>query len=75
MIDALGGENGSALIQARNERAMAVFDKQRSEGRRRIGIFYGAAHMPDFENRLRQRGFEPDETRWFDAWLLNDATR
>ncbi|MEO1034095.1 MAG: hypothetical protein AAFX44_00920 [Pseudomonadota bacterium] len=70
MLDALGGEDGSALIQARNERAMQVFDDEWSAGSRRVGIFYGAAHMPDFEERLRERGFEPVDTRWLDAWLF-----
>ena len=73
MIDALGGENGSALIQSRNERAMEVFDAQVDRGRQRIGIFYGAAHMPDFEERLLTRGYASDETRWLDAWLLEPA--
>lgn len=70
MVDALGGEQGSALIQSRNARAMEVFDAEFARGRRRIAIFYGAAHMPDFEERLAERGFEPVETRWLDAWLM-----
>ncbi len=30
-----------------------------------IGIFYGAAHMPDMEKHLRERGWVPRKTRWF----------
>ncbi len=73
MLDAFGGDEGSALIEARNEHAMQVFDDKWQAGRRRLGIFYGAAHMPDFDARLRQRGFEPVETRWLDAWQIEDG--
>ena len=67
-----GGANGSALIAGRNERAMDVLASSLAEGHRRIGIFYGVAHMPDFEKRLDRRfGLQPTETDWVDAWLLS----
>ena len=31
---------------------MKVFHQQTATGKKRIGVFYGAAHMPDFEKRL-----------------------
>ncbi|MEM1261057.1 MAG: hypothetical protein AAGH76_01545 [Pseudomonadota bacterium] len=72
MLDSFGGENGSALIEARNEEAMRVFDDVWQGGEHRVGIFYGAAHMPDFAERLEARGFVETDSRWLDAWLLTD---
>ena len=68
----LNGENGSAVIAARNERAIEVLREQMQAGKRRIGIFYGVAHMPDFEARLiDELGLERGRTRWVDAWRLS----
>ena len=34
-------------------------------------LFYGAAHMDDFDERLRTDfGMEPFETDWLEAWDL-----
>jgi len=71
---ALDGRDGSALIASRNQRAVDVLDGKLRGGVTRIGIFYGVAHMPDMERRLRdQLGFEPVGTRWVDAWLLDES--
>lgn len=67
--DFLGNEQGSALIAARNERAIEVLREQIARGRKRIGIFYGAAHMPDFDKRLTgQLGMQRVGEEWQDAW-------
>ena len=43
-------------------------------GRRRIAIFYGAAHMDDFDQRLQEDfGLQPRETVWLEAWDLREA--
>lgn len=69
--DFLGGGNGSALIAARNEHALGVLRAQIDTGSRRIGLFYGAAHMVDFERRLRaELGLERSAVEWTDAWRL-----
>ncbi len=69
---ALDGPAGSALIDARNQRAIDVLEEQIESGARRIGIFYGVAHMPDFEERLiGQLSLEYDKTQWVDAWRLD----
>ena len=66
-----GGDNGSALIAGRNARAMDVLEAELAKGHRRIGIFYGVAHMPDFERRLAARfKLQFSRTEWVDAWLL-----
>lgn len=68
--DMFGGEDGSAIIAARNEHAMGVLREQIDAGTRRIGIFYGVAHMPDFEQRLEAMGLMRTRTEWLDAWRL-----
>ena len=71
--DVFGGENGSALIQARNEHAIDVLKAQIGAGKRKLGIFYGAAHMPDFERRLLDElGLEKIAVEWVDAWRFAD---
>jgi hypothetical protein len=68
---AFGGEEGSSLITDRNAAALDVLRDQIGRGRRRIAIFYGAAHMLDFDERLRQDfAMEPFETDWLEAWDL-----
>lgn len=70
---AFGGEEGSSLITDRNAAALEVLAKQIKLGRRKIAIFYGAAHMDDFDRKLR-RDFrlQPRETTWLEAWDLRD---
>lgn len=72
MRDYLGGEQGSALIAARNARAMQILQEQIDAGARRIGIFYGVAHMPDFEQRLADElSLVRQQTDWINAWQLD----
>ena len=68
---AFGGEEGSSLITDRNAAALDVLRDQIARGRQRIAIFYGAAHMDDFDDRLRKDfSMEPFETDWLEAWDL-----
>ena len=68
---AFGGEEGSSLITDRNAAALDVLRDEIKRGRRRIAIFYGAAHMDDFDERLRTDfAMEPFETDWLEAWDL-----
>jgi len=70
---AFGGEEGSTLITDRNAAALRVLREQIDKGRRRIAIFYGAAHMEDFDRRLREDfGLQPRETVWLEAWDLRE---
>ncbi len=59
----------SVILGERNKKAVEVLDRQIAAGDRRIGIFYGAAHMPGIEKLMVQRGFhqvgEPD---YLTAW-------
>ncbi len=68
---AFGGEEGSSLITDRNAAALDVLRDQIARGKRRMAIFYGAAHMDDFDRRLQKDfGLQPGETTWLEAWDL-----
>jgi hypothetical protein len=57
------------LISDRNAAAMKVFQKELAAGKKKIGIFYGAGHMADFEKRLRNDfGLKRDSEQWLTAW-------
>ena len=67
----LGDDSESAVIGARNQRAIDVLKREVDAGAKRIGIFYGVAHMPDLESRLiEQLGLYYKTTTWVDAWQL-----
>ena len=70
-LAALEGPNGSTLISGRNKVALDVLRKEIAAGKKKIAIFYGAGHMPNFEKRLRSDfGLAPVSTRWLVAWNL-----
>ena len=73
--DILGEDSNSAVIGARNQRAIDVLLEQIESGAKRLGIFYGVAHMPDLEERLfDQVGLTYQKTTWVDAWQLGDGS-
>ena len=51
----LGPTLDTILVKDRNEAAMKVLAKEIKTRHRKIAIFYGAAHMPDFDRRLTER--------------------
>jgi hypothetical protein len=68
----LDGPEGSAIITDRNKRALEVLSEQMKAGKKKLAIFYGAAHLPDFNRRLRaDLGMVPTSTRWLVAWDLS----
>ena len=71
--DLLGEDSDSAIVGARNARAIEVLRRELDAGSRHVGIFYGVAHMPDLAERLVDGlGFAYAGTDWVDAWLLAD---
>ena len=69
--DILGEDSGSAVIGARNQRAIDVLQREIDAGANHVGIFYGVAHMPDLESRLfDQLGLTYEMSTWVDAWQL-----
>jgi len=73
LLGQLSGPGGSSLIEGRNGRALERLAEQIDLGARRIAIFYGAGHMPDFAEKLtRDFGMRPAGTEWIEAWNLRD---
>src|SRR5262249_38376544 len=48
----LGGTINRLLVEDRNKACIKVLQQQLTAGKKKIAIFYGAAHMPDFNKRL-----------------------
>ena len=68
----LGEDADSAVIGARNQRAIDVLKNQLNAGATRIAIFFGVAHMPDLEQRMiDQLDLVYLDTTWVDAWRLS----
>jgi hypothetical protein len=66
------GKDGSAILTDRNKVAVDVLKRTLDEGKKNVGIFYGAAHMPDFEERLTgELGFKKDREIWLTAWDIS----
>jgi hypothetical protein len=67
----LGPTLNTILITDRNQAALKVFQKELANGKKKIGIFYGAGHMPDFDKRLRDDfGLKRESEQWLTAWDL-----
>jgi hypothetical protein len=65
-IAAFAGD--SVIIGDRNAKCLDVLDEQITGGKEKLGIFYGAAHYPDMEERLLKRGFKKTNHEWINAW-------
>ena len=61
------------IISDRNAKCLAVLGKQVAAGKRKLGIFYGAAHFPDMEKRLMQLGYQRVAQEWLTAWDIPKA--
>lgn len=64
----LSGLGDSALIADRNQAALKVVRREVQSGKRRIALFYGAAHMPDLKKQLESEGWKRVRTDWITAW-------
>jgi uncharacterized protein YbaP (TraB family) len=57
------------LITDRNKAAMKVMEEQIAQGKKKLVIFYGAAHCPDFHKRLTaDHGMTMGAQEWLLAW-------
>lgn len=71
VLMAFEGPNGSTLLSERNKVALKVLEKQLAAGKKRIAIFYGAGHNPDFHKRLvADFKLQDQPPQWIDAWNL-----
>ena len=65
----MAGGKGSTLLEGRNEKCLEVLQRELANGHDRIGIYYGAAHLPHLEQRLvTDLGFRKVAHEWLVAW-------
>jgi len=70
----LDGPEGSTIVTERNKAALRVLKQQLDAGHARIAIFYGAAHLPDMDERLAADfQLKRSGTKWLTAWDLSAA--
>ena len=67
-LASLEGPDGSVLVTERNKAAINVVKESLAKGKKKLAVFYGAAHMKDMSKRLGELGFEPVAVRWVTAW-------
>lgn len=65
------GGDGSAIITDRNNAALKVLRRELDGGKKKLAIFYGGAHLPEFVKSL-EKDFKLtlDEVTWVIAWDL-----
>jgi len=69
---AVHGNETNAYIFKRNAKALKVLQSELAGGRRKVAIFYGAAHMPDLARHLEKDfHFQRRSQDWLTAWKLN----
>jgi hypothetical protein len=67
MMSAGGG--GSTLLEGRNEKCLEVLAREVGKGKKKLGIYYGAAHLPHMEKRLvEDLGWQKVGHEWLVAW-------
>ena len=76
VMDSFGGEEGSTIITERNIAALKVLKQQLRKGKKNVGIFYGAGHLPDMDKRLIEEfGLKRDKTEWLTAWDMSEPAK
>lgn len=80
MLAMFGGDDagddkgsGSVLLGERNKKAIEVMQREIAAGKKKLAIFYGAAHMPDMAARLEKLGFTRVSEEWLLAWDIDSA--
>lgn len=63
----------SVIIGDRNAKCLEILGKQVRDGKKKIGIFYGAAHYPEMEQRLLKHGYRKTRHEWIPAWDIPKA--
>ena len=73
-LDVLGGVEGSTIISERNKKALEVLTTELKAGRKKIGIFYGAGHFADMQDRLlKDFALKRSSEKWLIAWALEKS--
>jgi hypothetical protein len=58
----------TVIISDRNAKCLKVLKRQVRKGKKKVGIFYGAAHYPDMEKSLLEQGYKKTGHEWMTAW-------
>ncbi len=67
----ISGDEGSAIISDRNAAALKVLRQRIKKGDKKVAIFYGGAHLPEFTKSLKNEfRLKPTEATWIIAWDL-----
>ena len=67
-VAGIEGKEGTVLVAERNKACVNVIKEQMEKGKKNMGVFYGAAHMPDIDKRITEMGFKRTRTEWRTAW-------
>ena len=68
-MESMSAGAGTTLLEGRNEKCLAVLQREMKSGRKDLGIYYGAAHLPHMEKRLvEDLGFRKVDHEWLVAW-------
>ncbi len=66
----------SVIVGERNKAALAALEDALQSGCRRVAIFYGSAHLPDLDRRLRSDfQLTPGDVHWKTAWAIAGKSR
>ena len=66
---AYAGGEGSTLLEGRNEKCLEVLKAQLAAGKKKLGVYYGGAHLTHMEKRLcEDMGFKKVDHEWIVAW-------
>jgi len=64
----------STIITDRNDACLKVLKKELKK-HKKVGIFYGAAHNADFEEKLLKQGFKKTGEKWIPAWHIQKKAK
>ena len=68
-MESMSAGAGTTLLEGRNEKCLAVLQREMKAGRKDLGIYYGAAHLPHMEKRITEDlGFRKVDHEWLVAW-------
>lgn len=76
IIEALEKDGETVIVSGRNRVAMQKLREIEAAGKRRIAVFYGAAHLAGMERLLVEEGnFIRTGHRWITAWDIQLANK
>ena len=68
---------GQVIITERNAVVMGMVEQELETGAkgRRIALFYGAGHLPDFTRRLQKAAWVYEGSAWHAAWTIEPKAK